>query len=108
MLRKSNLKRNTDKSSFFISLGLNLLLNYEFLIVAIVLLVLHFVVKLPIWLFWLSILIWILPSLLMTLFLFFLSGVDTGDVDVKENKNPYSVGQNKFEPPQNKNPYSKG
>ncbi len=106
MLTKSKLKRNSDGSSFVISLVLNLLWNYEFLIVAIVVLVLHFTINAPMWLFWLSLLIWVLPALLMTLFLFFLSGLDSGKVDVKENKNPYSVGQNKPKISENKNPYS--
>lgn len=98
---------HSDASSFWVSFFLNLVFNYEFLVVAIALLVLHWVLNTPIWLFWIAILIWILPSLLMTLFLFFLAGMDSGQVDEKENKNPYSVGQNKPEVPENKNPYSK-
>lgn len=99
---------HTDTSSFWVSFALNLVLNYEFLVVAIALLILHFVLGVPKFLFWLCLGIWILPNLLFSLLLFFLAGMDSGQVDEKENKNPYSVGQKLPQSPENKNPYSKG
>lgn len=93
-------------SGFLISFIINLVLNFEVAIVAIALLVLHFVMDLPIIFFFIALGIWIIPNLVITLLLFVLAGMDTTP-EYRENKNPYSNTVNKPPVPENKNPYSK-
>lgn len=99
-------KPTRHSSGFLISLVINLILNFEMAVVAIILLVLHFMLDISVIFFWIALGIWIVPNLLFTLFLFVLSGMDTTP-EYRENKNPYSNGVNKPQIPENKNPYSK-
>lgn len=103
MFRSRKPKQN---SGFLISLVFNLILNIEMGIVAVALLVLHFTFGLPLVFFFIALALWILPTLVMTCFLFFVSGM-SGETEYRENKNPYSVGSGSVCEPENKNPYSK-
>lgn len=60
-------------------------------------LICHFVFGLPIFWFWLTLAAWLLGGLLWYLVIVFARwGADTAEADVvKENKNPYSVGNKK-------------
>lgn len=98
--------KHKKSSGFLISLVFNLVINYEMALVAIALLVLHFVVDIPFWFFLIALGLWLIPNLIITLFLFLLSGMDSTPA-YRENKNPYSVGAGKPPVPENKNPYSK-
>jgi hypothetical protein len=77
--------------NFFLCLLINLFFHLDGTIPAWILLVLHYLLDLPIWLFWLALGIWLLSIV-------FWMGVigwatqcsDTPDPP-KENKNPYSV-----------------
>ena len=101
------MRKPTRRSSgFLISLVFNLVMNFEIAIVAVALLILHFVLDIPVIFFWIALGIWIVPTLLMTLLLFVVAGMDSTP-EYRENKNPYSKGADKPQIPENKNPYSK-
>ena len=99
------LRQKTHDSGFLVSFIINLALNFELAVVAAALLILHFAVNVPLWLFWIALALWILPNLVITLLLFLLSGM-ASPTEYRENKNPYSQGANKPNPPENKNPFS--
>ncbi|MBQ7756517.1 MAG: hypothetical protein IJ031_00545 [Oscillospiraceae bacterium] len=99
-------KPQKHSSGFLISLVFNLIMNFEVALVAIALLILHFVIDLPLIFFFIALGVWIIPNLVITLFLFVLAGMDT-TTEYRDNKNPYSNGNNKPQIPENKNPYSK-
>lgn len=78
---------------FFLSLAINLCLNFELLVAAIALLVLHFAVGTPMFLVWIALALWVIPTLVKTAFLFILVGASQ-PTDLPPNKNPYSNGKN--------------
>lgn len=86
--------QSRDKSGFWMSLIVNLLLNFELLVVAVGLLILHFVLDIPAFLFWIALLLWFVPNLLKTILLFVLVGMGNSVDEYRENKNPYSKGNN--------------
>ncbi len=75
-----------------------MIFNLDWLIPAVIFLVLHFWIGLPIWIFWLSLGIWLLVITILTFFIGWAAGMGSETEVKKENKNPYSA---------NKNPYSK-
>lgn len=76
--------------NFFLSLAFNMLLNPEGLILAVILLVLHFVLGLSIWWSVLAFGVWILWLVLWMAFMGWAGRCSRPDPP-KENKNPYSV-----------------
>lgn len=107
-------RRKKSDGGFLLSFLINLVLNFEFAVAAIVLLVLHYTVNVPLWTVWIALGLWIVPTLITTILLFVLVGAAGGVKSQNPNKNPYSKGyvpQNtqprQTEQSPNKNPYSK-
>ncbi len=89
------MRRIKSGGGFFLSLLINMLLNLDGLIPAVILLVLHFVFDWSIvWVF-LAVAVWLVWLILMMLILGWAR--TCGDIPdlPKENKNPYSVGNKK-------------
>lgn len=77
------------------------MLNCVWLVLAVVLLILHYVIDgFPIWPFWLMIGLYVLVIGVLTAFVVLAVKLGNEPEPERENKNPYSVGANK-------NPYSK-
>lgn len=80
------------RSSFVGSVFVNLLLNGGWILIAIGLLVLHYVIEgFPIWPFWAMIIVYVLIIIGATAILFWAAEAG-GNIETKprENKNPYS------------------
>ena len=80
---------------FLRSYILSLLLNIGGLLPAVVLLVLHFVLGLSLWWMWGAILLWALGVLIRILVISWAARCGDEPPPYQENKNPYSVGQNR-------------
>lgn len=109
-------KKPKKSGGFFFSLAINLCLNFELLVAAIVLLVLHYTMKTPMFLVWIALGLWLIPTLVRTAMLFLIVGA-AQPTDLPENRNPYSSGSkgtaspsgggsSEDKRPPNKNPYS--
>ncbi len=81
--------KKTNSGNFFLALILNLVFNLEWLIPAVLFLILHFTVKLPIFWFWISLGLWMGGVLIITLVLGW-AGKCSETPEPRENKNPYS------------------
>ncbi len=81
--------KKSDSGNFFLAFILNLVFNIEWVIPAVLLLILHFTVGLPIFWFWLALGLWIGGMLVVTLVLGW-AGKCSEPPPPKENKNPYS------------------
>lgn len=62
-------RRKKSDGGFLLSFLINLVLNFEFAVAAIVLLVLHYTVNVPLWTVWIALGLWIVPTLIMILVL---------------------------------------
>lgn len=82
--------KKAETSNFLLAFFLNLVLNLEWSVPAWILLGLHFWLKIPIFLFWLALGLWLGGTLLFTLVLVVIRKCTPPDVP-QENKNPYSV-----------------
>lgn len=78
---------------FLLSLFFNMLLNARGLIPAAVLLVLHYVLRVPIWLSFAALGIWIAAMIVRMLFFGWAGRCSAIPDPPKENKNPYSAGK---------------
>lgn len=81
--------KKANSGNFFLALILNLVFNLEWVIPAVILLILHFTVNLPVFWFWLALGLWIGGILIITLVLGW-AGRCSEPQAPKENKNPYS------------------
>ncbi len=77
---------------FFVSLGINLLFRYKWLILALIALALSLIFHFSMIIVWIILGIWFLHGLLVTIILTVLSGIPSGTPTnaEQENKNPYS------------------
>ncbi len=75
---------------FILCLLLNMIMTLEWSIPAWVFLVLHFVIGLPLWVFFVSLGLWIFGIILWMKFIGFATKSSNTPDPVKENKNPYS------------------
>ena len=89
------MRRTTRSGSFALCLLLNMLLNLKGLIPAAVLLALHFIFKWSVWWAVLAAGLWIVWLILRMLFVGFAAKCGNTPDPPKENKNPYSVGNQK-------------
>jgi len=85
------MRRTKRTGSFWLCLAINLLLNLEGTIPAIILLVLHFVLGWSVWWAVGAFALWILGMVLWMRFMGWASAVSSEADRPKENKNPYSV-----------------
>ena len=81
--------KKAESGNFFLALILNLVFNLEWVIPAVILLVLHFTTGLPIYWFWIALGLWLGIILIMTLALGW-AGKSSAPPPPRENKNPYS------------------
>ena len=81
--------KKANSSNFFLAFILNLVLNLEWVIPAVILLILHFTIGLPIFWFWIALGVWIGGILIISLILGWAGKCSEPHVS-KENKNPYS------------------
>ena len=81
--------KKAESSNFFLALILNLVFNIEWVIPAVLLLILHFTVDLPLFWFWIALGLWLGGILLITLVIGW-AGKCSQPPAPKENKNPYS------------------
>lgn len=81
--------RKAGGGNFFLAFILNLVFNLEWIIPAVLLLILHFTVQLSIFWFWLVLGLWFGIILIMTLVLGWAAGCSEPRPPA-ENKNPYS------------------
>ena len=88
------MKMAGNKLGFFLAWIMNMIFRYEWFILFIILLVLHFLLKLPLWLCFLPIIMWVVHGLAVTLFFWGLSSFQGESTfnKPKKNVNPYSVG----------------
>ena len=84
------MKRVSKGHGYFLSLILNLLINPECLVIGIILFVLSFYTKIPMWCSFIALGIWILYALIITTFFFVANRAGNYQAPVNENKNPYS------------------
>ena len=70
-------ERTTSHSGFIHAFFVNLLLQFEWLLLAIVLLALHFWKNIPIVLFWAALGFWLLLALVVTWFVTWAAGCET-------------------------------
>ncbi len=82
--------RKADNDNFILAYFLNLALNPEWAIPAIILLLLHFRLDIPIILFWIALGLW-LGGTLIAMILIALIRKSVGPDKPSENKNPYSA-----------------
>ena len=89
--------RHTDRAgSFLLTFLINLLINWEGILPAGILLVLHYALRWPLWAVWAALGAWALFVLIGTLLIVWAAGCsDRTIVPPPENKNPYSVGAQK-------------
>ena len=73
------MKRPGVDGGFLLCFILNLFLNIGWLLPAVILLILHFVVGTPLWLFFVALALWVVIVLLMTIFMSW--AARTGDSD---------------------------
>lgn len=83
------MRRAKTDGGFFLCLLYNMMLSFEWTIPAWVLLVLHFVLSLPLWAFWVALALWPVAALVRTAFLVWVAGCEPPRPK-QENKNPYS------------------
>lgn len=76
---------------FILSFLLNLVLNFEWAVIALVLFILGKLFRLSIMFAFMTLGIWIFGTLLITLFLFWVSRHGSASKPKNENKNPYSA-----------------
>lgn len=76
--------------SFFLTVGFNTVLNFAGTIPAWILLVLHFTIDLPLWLFWAALGLFLLGITVKTLVFSLLTRAGNAPEPRPENKNPYS------------------
>lgn len=86
--------RHTDRAGgFLLTLLINLIINWEGILPALVLLVLHYTLRWPLWAVWAALGVWVLVILIGTLLIVWAAGCsDRTIVPPPTNKNPYSVG----------------
>ena len=86
--------RHTDRAGgFLLTLLINLIINWEGTVPALILLALHFAIGWQLWYVWLALGIWAAVILIGTLLIVWAAGCsDRTIIPQPENKNPYSVG----------------
>lgn len=85
-------RKSKRSGNFLISLIFNILLNFEGIVPALALLVLHFWLKISIWWSVAALVLWLLWIILWTLFMSWANKCGNTPDKPKENKNPYSAG----------------
>lgn len=85
------MRKNKRSGNFLISLFFNILLNFEGIIPAAVLLVLHFWLDISIWWSAAALALWLLWIILWMLFMGWANECGNTPDKPKENKNPYSA-----------------
>ncbi|MBQ6702599.1 MAG: hypothetical protein IJN17_06565 [Clostridia bacterium] len=88
------MKKPNGIVSFFLCFLINMLFTLEFCIPALVLLILHFCIDLSLMWFWIALGAWLVIILIWMIIITWARGCDTKQ-EPRENKNPYSVGNNK-------------
>lgn len=83
--------KNKQAGNPFLTLLLNLIINIEWIIPAIVCLILHFAVDLSIWWFIGALIFWVLVVLVSTSVIEYAARCSSEKYPPKENKNPYSA-----------------
>ena len=89
------MRRTQRSGGFWLCLLFNMLLNLEWTIPAWILLVLHFWLDWSIWWFVLALGLWVLNILFWMKLMGWAADCGNEKDPPKENKNPYSVKQNK-------------
>lgn len=89
------MRRTKRSGNFILCLLFNMLLNFEGLIPAAVLLVLHFIFGWSVWWSALAAALWIVWLIIWMLFIGWAGRCSSTPDPPKENKNPYSVGNRK-------------
>ena len=84
------MRRTSRNSGFWLCLIINLFLNAEAAIPAVILFVLHFFTELSLWWTALALGLWIIYALVITLFFSWVSKCGSEPPPPKKNKNPYS------------------
>ena len=85
------MRRRRPMGGFLLTCVWNMLLRARWLLLAAVLLVLHFLVGVPIWLFWASLGLWLVDILLLAAFCVFANYCGNLPTESKPNINPYSA-----------------
>ena len=89
------MRRTNRSGSFLLCLLFNMLLNLEGLIPAAALLALHFMLGWSLWWAALAAGLWVISLILWMLFMGFAAKSSSTPPPSRENKNPYSAGQQK-------------
>lgn len=80
---------NKVKKGFLLAFCLNLIYRGEWFVWAVIAFIAHYLLGLPMFVFWILIGVWILISLFITIVLGWASGSDTS-APKRKNVNPYS------------------
>lgn len=86
------MRRTNRNGSFILCLLINMLLNLEWAIPAVILLALHFLLGISVWWSAIALGLWILGLVLWMHIIGWAAGCGSSHDKPKENKNPYSVG----------------
>ena len=84
------MRRTARGHGFLLCLLLNMMFRFEWAIVAIVLLVIHFWMGWPLFLVWVALGIWVVYALFVTLVLSLANHAGNAPTPQQPNKNPYS------------------
>jgi len=82
--------RKAEHSNFWLAYLLNVALNFEWCVPALILLGLHFWLGVPIYFFWIALAVWLIGPLIFMLTVELVKKSIPEDKP-QENKNPYSV-----------------
>ena len=88
------MRRTSRDSGLWLCFVINLFLNAEAAIPAVVLFILHFCIGLSLWWAALALGLWIIYALVITFFFSWVSKCGSEPLPPKENKNPYSNNTN--------------
>ncbi len=89
------MRRAAPDCGFWLCLLLNVIFHIQWSVPGFLLLLLHFVLGWPLWYSLVAFGVWFGYVLTVTIILSCLSRLDNTGPDYRENKNPYSVGQEK-------------
>lgn len=90
------MKKASRDNGFVLAFLINMAFRFGWAILAVLMLILHFVINTSLWLIAIPVVAWILHALLITIVLF--AGNKAGNIEryQKENKNPYSKSNSDY------------
>lgn len=82
--------RRAEGHGFFLCLLINLVFRFEYLILAGILIALHFILSFPMWPVYVCLGLWLVHALIITIVFSMANRIGNEPSPERENKNPYS------------------